>query len=92
MKQKTAMQILIDELNPILDNNQFDFSYKAGISSAISKAQQLIEKEKEQIIDARNDALKDKYKSVMNDLLAYGQATIDVKTSEQYYNETYKQD
>lgn len=78
MKQKTAMQELIDELTPILDNNQFDFSYKAGISSAISKAQQLLEKEKEQIMNAYE-------KGYLVDW------TTDFKPIE-YYNKTYKQD
>lgn len=50
---------------------------------------ELLEKEKGQIIDARNDALRDKYTSVYNDLITYGQAKIETKTSEQYYNQTY---
>lgn len=49
------MMELIDYLSPILDNGQFDFSYKAGVRSAIAKANKLLEKEKEQIMNAYID-------------------------------------
>ena len=85
MKQKTAMQKVYDKVHSSISNEEL-------IDWLVHYRVNLIEKEKEQIIDARNDALKSKYQSVINDLITYGQAAIDVKTSEQYYNETYKQD
>ena len=55
---KTPMQELIDSIEPILTNGQFNFSYKAGIASAVTKAKRLLEKEKQCIIDARLDGFK----------------------------------
>ena len=86
MKQKTAMQLLYINLDNFV-GGEIGF-----IDWLKDSRKELLEKEKEQIIDARNDALKSKYQSVINDLITYGQAAIDVKTSEQYYNDTFKQD
>ncbi len=82
MKQKTAMMELIEKLR----SNMGELGFIDWIKD---NREQLLEKEKEQIIDARNDALRDKYTSVYNDLITYGQAKIETKTSEQYYNQTY---
>jgi hypothetical protein len=83
MKEQTAMMEAINHLSIWVDNglslDKWIENYKDSY----------IKKEKEQIIDARNDALRDKYTSVYNDLITYGQAKIETKTSEQYYNQTY---
>ena len=59
---KTAMQKLIDELEnkikPIENNDDVYFNY--GIRKSIQIALELLEKEKEQIIDASNSAFEDK--------------------------------
>jgi hypothetical protein len=92
MKQKTAMQILLDSINKELESNAMkDTEYYGGLEDVKDYILEnfLLEKEKEQIMDARNDALKEKYTSVYNDLITYGQVKIETKTSEQYYNETY---
>jgi hypothetical protein len=92
MKQKTAMQILLDSINKELESNAIkDIEYYGGLEDVKDYILEnfLLEKEKEQIMDARNDALKEKYTSVYNDLITYGQVKIETKTSEQYYNETY---
>ena len=85
MKHKTAMQKVYDKVHSSISNEEL-------IDWLVHYRVSLLELEKEQIIAARNDALKSKYQSVMNDLITYGQAAIEVKTSEQYYSETYKQD
>lgn len=92
MKQKTAMQILLDSINKELESNAIkDIEYYGALEDVKDYISEnfLLEKEKEQIMDARNDALKEKYTSVYNDLITYGQVKIETKTSEQYYNETY---
>jgi len=47
--------------------------------------------EKEQLIDARDSYINQMLK-VNDDLLIYGEAQYKEMTSEQYYNETYKQE
>jgi hypothetical protein len=92
MKQKTAMQILLDSINKELKSNSIkDIEYYGGLEDVKDYILEnfLLEKEKEQIMDARNDALKEKYTSVYNDLITYGQVKIETKTSEEYYNQTY---
>lgn len=76
MKKKTAMQTLIDELR---DYKRTTHSDKLAITFWIIMAEKLLEKEKEQIMMAYNDGR-------VNQVLKQS------KKSEQYYNETYKQD
>ena len=71
MKQKTAMMELIEWLN--LNGMKPD----VGIPAIKDKAQQLLEKEKEQIIEAFD----------------YASNSDDKEYADKYYyNETYKQD
>ena len=69
MKQKTAMQDLIS------------YFKKRGYMYAVLKAEELLEKEKEQIIDAYDNGLFDGSMDDVND-----------RVFTDYYNETYKQD
>ena len=72
---KTPIEELIESIEPILTNGQFDFSYKAGIASAVTKAKKLLEKEKRCIIDAYNQGGIDQCEGHQN--------------KEQYYKETF---
>lgn len=94
MKQKTAIHTLLDALDKELKSDAIhNLTYNDGLQDIKDYIlENLLEKEKEQIIEARNSALRDKYKSIINDLTTYGQSKIDVKSSEDYFNETYKQD
>jgi hypothetical protein len=75
---KTPMQELIDSIEPILTNGQFNFSYKAGIASAVTKAKRLLEKEKQCIIDAYHEGKRN-----------HGIHTVN--ESEQYYTDLTNQ-
>jgi peptide deformylase len=78
---KTAMQELIDKI-------QYSIDVQSGVSLTETQvntlktvmliAETLLEKEKEQIIDARNDG-------IVSNIKGY------CISNEEYYNETYKQ-
>ena len=79
----TALQKLIEILNEsqkfINDNDsKEDKYYRRGLREAIEEAKALLEKEKEQMIDAYNHGCID----TLND---------EMKQGKQYYNETQKQ-
>ena len=79
----TALQELIEILNEsqkfINDNDsKEDKYYRRGLREAIEEAKALLEKEKEQMIDAYNHGCID----TLND---------EMKQGKQYYNETQKQ-
>ena len=80
---KTAMQELIDELEnkikPIENNDDVYFNY--GIRKSIQIALELLEKEKEQIIDA--------YNHNMTGFDKLEQEEIGLNWAEDYYNQTY---
>ena len=80
MKQKTAMMELIEALEKHRDyvlpcESALDKAYESSLSIAIKEAQQLLEKEKEQIMDAYNCGIEEEFSSPEN--------------GEQYYNQTY---
>lgn len=84
MKQKTAMQILLDSINKEL---QSDAMYSLVYSEALEDVRDyilenfLLEKEKEQIMWAFHYNVDSMYDDTTADELA-----------EEYYNSTYKQD
>lgn len=78
MKQKTAMQTLIDELRDYKRTTQSD---KLAITFWIAMAEKLLEKEKEQIIDA-----------LLYNMDSMYHPDTARQIAEEYYNETYKQD
>ena len=80
MKRKTAMQELVEWIS----NN--GMSPDCGVPDIKLKAQQLLEKEKEQIIKSNRDGVDMAISCQKNDV------TSNFVTGEQYYNETYKQD
>ena len=77
---KTALQELIEllkiEENSISDNDSHeDRCWRNGVRCSIKKAIELLEKEKEQIIAAGNFLPHDEQN--------------EIKTPEEYYNQTY---
>jgi hypothetical protein len=70
---KTSMQELIEFID-----DKFIVSNSTQISSIYHKVQELLEKEKEQIIDARNDG-------IVSNIKGY------CISNEEYYNQTYNQ-
>ena len=82
---KTAMQELIERLKRNIyempnEKNQFTRGYKENLSFVIECATNLLEKEKEQIIEAVNYGNKqDHYDAT------------EVELSNYYYNQTYNQ-
>ncbi len=70
---KTAIQELIEFID-----DKFIVSNSTQISSIYHKAQELLEKEKKQIIESRNNG-------IVNTLKGYS------ISNEEYYNETYNQ-
>lgn len=79
---KTALQELIDELR---DYKRTTFSDKLVVTYWIVIAEKLLEKEKQQIIDAHFEGWSDAYDYLKDDFSAPRQA-------EDYYNETYNND
>jgi hypothetical protein len=80
---KTAMQILIDELSFIEGlKDEIDLSQKSILKTAAIK--NLLEKEKEQIINAANQ-------KIFGDITFTGSDEVITK-GENYYNQTYNQD
>jgi hypothetical protein len=77
-KQKTAMQELIDWLNVKIEilENEYSMSIASGIRAAKMEAEKLLEKEKEQIIDA--------YYGNIDGVFGYREE------GQEYYNQTYK--
>jgi hypothetical protein len=72
---KTAMQLLIDEI--LANPNE-------GDKWILAKANELLEKEKQQIVDSYNQCIKD---------TGYHLSNGDTfKDGEQYYSETFKQE
>lgn len=88
MKQKTVMMELIDKLNSIVD-----YRYSYGIDSStyksiIEMAQQLLEKEKEQMMGFCVKRCNDTYGIDEPN----GNPNYDRNEGEHYYNKTFKQD
>jgi hypothetical protein len=80
MKQKTAMQELIDELSFIEGlKDEIDLSQKSILKTATIK--NALEKEKEQILDAHLNGQQDHHFSLESRMAE----------SEDYYNQTYNQ-
>lgn len=77
MKQKTAIQELIGAIEVNMRNLPITDRYRIGLEDCKREAEQLFEKEKEQIIEAWRNGL------------SYNDIPCSV---EEYYNETYKQD
>ena len=75
MAQQTAMQELIDELRKTRDDGEHE--YRTAYNLAIAIANEFLEKEKEQIIDA---TCLGKYNNID-----------DRQKGEEYYNQTYNQ-
>lgn len=76
-KQKTAVQYLKEQLKMILPMNQFN---DVVVQDAFNQAKELF---KQQIIDARLDACIE-YSGTETAII------MDIETSEQYFNETFK--
>jgi hypothetical protein len=77
---KTPIQEVIDFVNDINDNDRSGFDYY--YQSIMNKLNELLEKEKEQIIDAYENGVGDE-----NERNLSGQFT----NAEEYYNQTYNQ-
>jgi hypothetical protein len=77
---KTPIQEVIDFVNDINDNDRSGFDYY--YQSIMNKLNELLEKEKEQIIDAYENGVGDE-----NERNLSGNFT----NAEQYYNQTYNQ-
>jgi chorismate-pyruvate lyase len=77
MAQQTAMQELIEWMEKDLENG------KKTIGNILEKSNKLLEKEKEQIINAHTNAYL-----IGEDNISVEDAN---KASEQYYNQTYNQ-
>jgi len=89
MKQKTAMMELIEALEKHRDyvlpcESALDKAYESSLSIAIKEAQQLLEKEKEQIVDAITESEKEHY---VNAEVYPPQFVVDKANT--YYNQTY---
>ena len=83
--KRTALDILFQEIKEsksFLPDNLFDY-----LEMVYNKTKEI---EKEQIKDARDSYINQILK-VNDDLLIYGEAQYKEMTSEEYYNETYKQ-
>jgi len=81
MKQKTAMQILLDSINKELESNAIkDTEYYGGLEDVKDYILEnfLLEKEKSQIIDAR-----------MQDMDSGLDPSTYIDIAEEYYNRTY---
>ena len=74
------MQELIDELRKTRDDGEHE--YRTAYNLAIAIANEFLEKEKEQIINAHTNAYL-----IGEDNISVEDAN---KASEQYYNQTYK--
>lgn len=59
MKQQTAMQELIDYLKELDSHIGHKTTYTDGLHASINKAQQLLEKEKEQIMNDYKNGFED---------------------------------
>ena len=81
MKRKTAMMELIDYMKELSNHIGLKTTYSEGLKVGINKAQSLLEKEKEQVMDAFDYNQDSGYSPDQSKELA-----------EEYYNETYKQD
>jgi hypothetical protein len=79
MKKLTPLQELIEWINFIEHKYGGD-----GISHIKTKATELLEEEKQEIEDAYNKGAGEEYKYQSSD------CTTDVKTSEQYFTDTYE--
>jgi len=90
MKQKTAIMELIEKLQDGIDQHPHDqlHTVKAilHIKLCIGYAQQLLEKEKEQIIDAFIESVKTHYN---NPEVWTPYYVTKEEEAEQYYNQTY---
>jgi hypothetical protein len=89
---KTAMQELIDRLDKT--EKQLDRENNLVMSSALFAAKnmalELLEKEKEQIINARDSTASELMKN-MEDVWILGKSEYKTRTPEEYYNQTYNQ-
>jgi uncharacterized protein (UPF0305 family) len=82
---KTAMQELI-EIIKFYEEECVDEDIKIGLTSAKNMAKDMLEKEKEQIIDAYCRLVIDDLGYILNDKYEYAE---NKRIAEQYYNETY---
>ena len=82
---KTAMQLMLDYLLETEDDYIFgDETYQAH-QKAISKATELLDKEKNDIMDANDDGYNECVK------VAKGDSKYDLNYAETYYQKTYNQ-
>lgn len=89
---KTAMQWLIEFIDSeILSNNHYDDSprLKLGASMAKVRAEQLLEKEKQQIIDVVVNVVKLGTEREGFLLFTEDDRMLITQDAEQYYNETF---
>jgi hypothetical protein len=79
MQMKTAMQELIQSLKAerMMASNEWQMGYQKALSNVILEIESMLEKEKEQIINANRDGV---------DMVVDKK---DFISGEQYYNETY---
>lgn len=82
MKNKTAIEELIEKMYESYNWKHSTFQEKAGIASCINKAKRMLEKEKKQILDAHQDGF---YNG--QDYAKTGKG--EFKDSNHYYNEKF---
>jgi hypothetical protein len=82
---KTAMQELIEWCNSCLTYKTMSDGGRIALEVTIVRATCLIEKEKEQIIDAYKHACGYEYEYIDNESLTFKEQ------AEEYYNQTYNQ-
>jgi hypothetical protein len=82
--KQTAMKVLMEWM---IEESQV---IPVDPGDVYQKAKELLAMEKEQIINAR-DSYTDQMSKITFDLIIYGESKFKELTSEEYYNETYKQ-
>lgn len=81
-KEKTVLQILIEQMYSVYNWEHTSFQERAGIATCIGKAKKLLDKEKENIIEAYD-----------NGAIEWSDAVIDrdntKEFSEKYFNNKF---
>lgn len=84
MTQKTAMQELYNKLCHLFNESEYNEAYRCGVLDATVMVKSMLEKEKQQIIDAVNYATP--YYEYQFDQQT---GMITIISGENYYNQTY---
>lgn len=86
MKQ-TAVEWLNKEIKSICSDGSVDFISVLKLKSAFEQAKEM---EKQQIIDAYNNCIKDRYNNALVDMGFKEKSEKCYNTGKEYFNETFK--